>query len=382
MRAQSESPAWQRGGQLLALMLALSVIFVPATGFSWPLGLLGAVLVGLPLLLAEQALAVRARQSGIAGMQILTREADAARGWRYPAYAGLLLSLAVSAVLALASGLLLTQVVQTLWPELTRAAGLAASAAPAGAALWPVLTLLSLLIALGRSIRTVPMWLWLALTLTLLALLALQMARHQTLALVTDLGLIAGLPNTGAAAASLLAGALVAGGGLGAAAVLRLQYGEFKSGLVVPVMATLFAVAVFSLHHGGWCVAVALLGVVVTQLGLSASLAPALAEARQRNLPALAAPLVVVIPVTLLAESIWLWGDVGTLGLLVQLLAVALTLNLLVLSIYAGWIMKISHLRKAVSLPSELLYNLLRIALRWLAPLTLLVALAKAWGLF
>ncbi|MES2720620.1 MAG: hypothetical protein V4624_06980 [Pseudomonadota bacterium] len=382
MRAQSESPAWQRGGQLLALMLALSVIFVPATGFSWPLGLLGALLVGLPLLLAEQAMAVRARQPGIAGMQVLTREADAARAWRFPAYVALFLSIAVSAVLALASGLLLTQVVQTLWQPLAGTFGLTATAVPTGAALWPVLTLMSLLIALGRSIRTVPMWLWLVLTLILLALLGLQMANHQTIPLVTDLGLLTGLANADVASGSLLSGALVAGGGMGAAAALRLQYGELKSALVVPAMVTLFVVAVFALHHGGLCVAAALLAVVVTQLGLSASLAPAFAEARQRNLPALAAPMAVIIPVTLLAESLWLWGDVGTLALLIRLIAVALALNLLLISIYAGWVMKISHLRKAVNLPSELLYNVLRIALRWLSPVTLLVALAKAWGLF
>lgn len=382
MRAQTDSPAWQRAGQLLALMLALSVIFVPATGFSWPLGLLGALLVGLPLLLAEQAMAVRAKQPGIAGMQLLTREADAARGWRFPAYAGLALSVAFSAVFALVSGLLLTQVVQTLWQPLTSILGLSASAAPAGAALWPVLTLLSLLIALGRSIRTVPMWLWLAVTLILLALLGVEMANHQTIPLITDLGLIAGLPNTGTINASLLAGALVAGGGMSAAATLRLHYGELKSMLAVPAITALFVIAVFALHHGGGSAAAALLGVVVTQLGLSASLAPALAEARQRNLPALVAPLAVIIPVTLLAESLWLWGDVSTLGLLVQLIAVALALNLLVLSIYAGWVMKISHLRKAVNLPSEQLYNLLRVALRLLAPITLLVAMAKAWGLF
>lgn len=381
MRAQSESPAWQRGGQLLALMLALSVIFVPATGFSWPLGLLGALLAGLPLLLAEQAMAVRAKQPGIAGMQVLTREADAARFWRAPAYAGLLLSIAVSAVLALVSGLLLTQVVQTLWQPLAATFGLAANAVPAGAALWPVLTLLSLLIALGRSFRTVPMWLWLVLTLILLALLGLQMACHQALPLVTDLALLTGLPNAATASGSLLAGALVAGGGMGAAAALRLQYGELKSSLAVPVMVALLVIVVSAVHHSGLSAASALLAIVVTQLGLSASLAPAFAEARQRNLPTLAAPLAVIIPVTLLAESLWLWGDVGTLALLIQLVAVVLALNLLMLSVYAGWIMKISHLRKAVNLPSELLYNLLRIALRWLAPLTLLVALAQAWGL-
>ena len=382
MRAQSESPAWQRGGQLLALMLALSVIFVPATGFSWPLGVLGALLAGLPLLLAEQAMAVRARQPGIAGMQVLTREADAARAWRFPAYASLLLSIAVSAVLALVSGLLLTQVLQTLWQPLAGTFGLAANVVPAGATLWPVLTLLSLLIALGRSIRTVPMWLWLAVTLILLVLLGLQMANHQTIPLVTDLDLLTGLPNTGAASGSLLAGALVAGGGIGAAAALRLHYGEFKSALALPAIVVLFVIAVFALHHGGLCAAAALLAIVVTQLGLSASLAPAFAEARQRNLPTLAAPMAVIIPVTLLAESLWLWGDVGTLALLIRLIAVAWALNLMLVSIYAGWIMKISHLRKAVNLPSELLYNVLRIALRWLSPITLLVALAKAWGLF
>ena len=290
------------------------------------------------------------------------------------------MSLAVSALLASISGLLLTQVVQTLWQPLLSTFALTATAAPAGTALWPVLTLLSLLIALGRSFRTVPMWLWLLVTLLLLGVQMLQMINHQTIALATDLDLLAGLPGMGGGSTSLLAGALVAGGGMGAAATLRLQHGELKSPLAVSLMVALLAVTMAALHHGSWCVAAALLGVVVTQLGLSASLSVALAEARQRNLPVLAAPMAVIVPVTLLAESLWLWGDVATLGLLLQLVALALALNMLLLSIYAGWVMKISHLRKAVNLPSELLYNLLRIALRWLAPLTLLVALANAWG--
>lgn len=381
MHVQSDSPAWQRGGQMLALTLALSVLFVPASGFSWPLVLLGGVLAGLPVLLVEQAMAVRARQPGIAGMQVLTRESDAARYWRFPAYASLLLSVAISAVLALVSGLLLTQVVQTLWQPISNTLGLSVGAAPAGSALWPVLTLLSLVIALGRSFRTVPQWLWLILTVLLLVLTGVQMATHQTIPLLSDLGALTGLPHDGKANASLLAGALVMGGGLGAASTLRLQHGEIRSPLALPVMLLLFAALFLALHHGSWCVGAALLGVVVTQLGLSASLAPALAEARQRNLPALAAPLVVIIPVTLLAESLWLWGDVQTLTDLVRLLASVLALNLAVIAVYAGWVMKISHLRKAVNLPSEMLYNVLRVAVRWLAPLTLLVALTQAWGL-
>ena len=52
MHAESDSPAWQRAGQLLALMLGLSVIFVPVSGFSWAMGVVGALFVGLPLVIA------------------------------------------------------------------------------------------------------------------------------------------------------------------------------------------------------------------------------------------------------------------------------------------------------------------------------------------
>ena len=161
MRATNESPAWQRSGQLVALMLALSIVFVPLQGASWLLVLVGFLLAGLPLLLAEQALAVRAKQASIAGMQILTRESDAPRYWRALAYNNLALSVALSALLAVASGLLATQAIQTLWQPVTATLGLASFAVPAGGALWPVMTLVSVVIALGRSFRTVPMVLWL-----------------------------------------------------------------------------------------------------------------------------------------------------------------------------------------------------------------------------
>ncbi len=44
----------------------------------------------------------------------------------------------------------------------------------------------------------------------------------------------------------------------------------------------------------------------------------------------------------------------------------------LLLSIFGGWAMKISHLRKSLQLPEELLYNLLRISIRILVPLSLI----------
>lgn len=382
MRATNESPAWQRSGQMVALMLALSLLFVPLQQASWPSVLLALILVGLPLLLAEQALAVRAKQATIAGMQALTRESDAPRYWRVLAYNHLFLSVALSAVLAVASGLLATQAIQTLWQPVTAALGLSGSEAPAGAALWPIMTLLSVGIALGRSFRTVPMGLWLIVLAVLTALLFVQMGQHQTLPLTTDLPLLAGLPSLSSGSSSLLAGALLAAGGVGAVGALRSQYGEVRSRTAWAVAAGVFVVGLVALHHGSWCAVAALIGVVVTQLALSASLAPALAEANARQLPPLAAPVLVLIPVTLLAESIWLFGTRDTLAQLIELLAYGMALNALVLSIYSGWVMKISHLRKAVNLPSEALYNLLRIALRWLAPMTVVVAIAHAQAWF
>lgn len=381
MRATNESPAWQRSGQLVALMLALSIVFVPLQGASWTLVLVGFLLAGLPLLLAEQALAVRAKQASIAGMQLLTRESDAPRYWRTLAYNNLLLSVALSALLAVASGLLATQAIQTLWQPVTATLGLASSAVPAGGALWPVMTLVSVLIALGRSFRTVPMVLWLVVFAALIALLLAQMLQHQTLPLTTDLPMLMGLTQAEGARASLLAGALMGAAGIGAAAALRAQYGEMNSIAARWGFGLILVLGFLALHHGNWCAVAALLGVTVTQLALSASLAPAFAEANARQLPALAAPVLVIIPVTLLAESIWLFGGGDTLAVLSQYLAYAVAFNLLVLSLYTGWVMKMSHLRKAVNLPSELLYNVLRIALRWLAPITLLlaVAYAQAW---
>ena len=382
MRATNESPAWQRSGQLVALMLALSLLFMPMQQASWGLVLLGFVLAGLPLLLAEQALAVRAKQATIAGMQLLTRESDAPRYWRVLAYNNLLLSVGLSAVLAVASGLLATQAIQTLWQPVTAALGMAQTAAPAGATLWPVMTLLSVVVALGRSFRTVPMVLWLIVFAALLALLLAQMLHHQTLPLTTDLPLLMGLTQVGGAQTSLLAGALMGATGVGAAGALRSQYGEVSSHTAKLSAALVLVAGFLALHHGSWCAVAALVAVVVTQLALSATLAPAFAEANARQLPPLAAPVLVLIPVTLLAESIWLFGTSDTLASLTTYLAYAMVLNMLVLSIYAGWVMKISHLRKAANLPAESLYNLLRIALRWVAPITLVVAVARAQAWF
>ncbi len=73
----------------------------------------------------------------------------------------------------------------------------------------------------------------------------------------------------------------------------------------------------------------------------------------------LALLLVVIIP------TVWLVG----------LLVIISSIAVLLLSIFAGWQMKISHLRKSLNFGNEAFYNLWRIAIRLIVPLALLLAL-------
>lgn len=74
-------------------------------------------------------------------------------------------------------------------------------------------------------------------------------------------------------------------------------------------------------------------------------------------LPAL---VLVVLPVYVL------WGLTVMLSII----------SVLMLSIFVGWQMKISHLRKSLNFSSEINYNLWRVAIRIFVPLALLVAMA------
>ena len=52
----------------------------------------------------------------------------------------------------------------------------------------------------------------------------------------------------------------------------------------------------------------------------------------------------------------------------------------LIYAIFAGWIMKISHLRKAMNFSTELFYNLWRIAVRVVLPLAIVLAMLSLLG--
>lgn len=369
--------------QSVLLGLSATLLFVPAGNYSLLYALIGLLLVAWPLSLAERALGHRTKQLGLVeGWRQLTREADALRFWRVIAWSSVLLSVLTLPVMALLAAAYITQGVQTLN---TGHANLLGSAA-----LWPTLTVFVLLLGVLRSIRHVPVLFWLVPVLLLLALLVLQMLEHVQAPVLTHLALDIRLPAT----AALLFGALALGGGAGALYGLGqtdVSTGSLNStlnGNTAPekrsrvgmlLAALLYALVFIALQaerftEFGGLVPVLLAAVVVT-LSITTWAQPGLAWARGLKIPTHAAPLLLLIPCTLIAEATYLYVGIDVLPTLVLLLAVWMLLNLFAIALFTGWMMKMSHARKALQLPSEGLYNLWRIAVRWVAPATLLYAL-------
>lgn len=359
------SPVIDRTAHALLLALAMVVLLAPASAANWLIAGLGLLLAAWPLALAERALALRARKPLVSGMQVLTREADAARGWRVLAWSSLGASVLALALVSLLAGLLATQALQTL------AAGQAGL--PAGVQLWPVLTIVALLTGLLRPLGKAPVLVWLLPVILLLVVLALQLQKGGVTPLQTDILRVGALPPD----AALLIGALGLGGGLGVLWQLAPQDGSRLSGRGLALTLVLAAGVLAGLLCGAGGLLATLLACVAALLAITALVQPALAMAQARGLTPFMALTLIFVPVVLISEAIWFFGGSDALPDLGRVLAVWMTFNLLVLAVFAGWVMKISHVRKALQLPSEGLYNLWRVAVRWLAPITLLLALFR-----
>lgn len=358
------SPVIERTAHALLLTLAMTVLLAPAGGTGWLTAGLGLLLAAWPLLLAERALGLRARKPLLTGMQVLTREADAVRGWRVLAWSSLGASLLALTLMSLLAGLLATQAVQTV--------AVGRIELPAGVQLWPVLTVVALLTALLRPLGKAPVLAWTLPVALLLGVLLLEVQRGAVTPLQTDILRLGALPPE----AMLLVGVLALGGGLGVHWQLAAQDEPRLSARALLLTLAVALVVLAGLHVAAGLLAT-LLSFVVTLLAMTALVQPALAVARARGLTPVMALALIFVPVVLLGETIWFFGGMDVLPELGCALALWMTLNLLVLAVFAGWVMKISHVRKALQLPSEGVYNLWRVAVRWVAPITLLLAAAR-----
>ncbi len=353
---------------IIVAMAVLAWTGLVGAGVLWgelPYMTLSAVLAAWPLALAERALAVRSKRSVIDGMQHLTRESDAARGWRFIAYSGLLAGLLAMVLTATWAGVFATVAVQSLMHD--------QSGWLSSAMLVPALTTFAVFLGLLRYVGRANLTHWLLPMLLLAGVSAYSLSNEQVWPLDSSLALPGGVGWP----AALLIGALLGGAGL----MVRWPWQQcvtpqplLQGASVVFAMAMLVSLMLPGL-------AAVLLAAVACLLMLLALARPWLAVLNARGLTVWSALFVMLVVITGLAELLWYTAGIARLQQLSLVLLLWMTLNALVLAIYTGWVMKMSHARKALSLPSEAAYNVWRIAIRWVAPITLLAGVASLVGL-
>ena len=315
----------------------------------WLLWLGTMLVLALPITYMEVALAKRSKTTALNALSSLTRDADASAQWRLVGW------LAVVFMPFLAGGMLfnasnmLTQLTQV--SHLPVFAGLAVAALALSLAprqIIVVLTLIGVLASLALSIvmgNELPTW----------QVTALEFSEW--------------------GAATVLA--LVASGlGLGVYSQVSLNQVKQADGAtktVLPVwIAQLLAVVAFGFFIANTQIPVfAFIVSVVTGSALLLNLARE--QLAQRQIAAVIAWVIVAVAVLVWAVPM----ASGVFNVLLLLWGLAICL---VYAIFAGWMMKISHLRKALNFSNEGVYNLWRIAMRIVLPLAIVVAIIALLG--
>ena len=339
----------------------------------WLLWLLAMVLVSLPVIYAEIALAYRSAEAPLAGMQKLTREADASAFWRGFGWLAALVAIIIAALVisGASTGILTALTDLNSTPEVPSfavAAGLMVIAAllsllgvtplPIGLGLMliglifgvanglPNITFAMTNISLGEWARAVALALVSVGAGTGLYWFGQNRITKQAITAVGVDNHYAQNPSCAHASSEYRATKLVL-----PIWILQLLVGMvalFISGMTLPPIGQLLYwagvifVASYLLHYSTQQLA--------HKFGLLVSLVIT---------AIIAIVLVVVIP------TIWLVG----------ILVIISTIAVLLLSVFAGWQMKISHLRKSLNFGNEAFYNLWRVAIRLIVPVALLLAL-------
>lgn len=317
----------------------------------WLLWLGSMFILALPLVYLEIALAKRSKTTALNALPSLTRDADASSHWRVVGW------LACAFIPFLAGGVIsnISQnslaVIDTPLPHLA-------------------ITAFAMIAALALSF--IP-------RLLLLGLLVLSAVVALILANVAESHLLAwhmtSLEFKEWGNATILA--LVASGlGLGLYwqnSLVNVQQQSKASMTVLPIwIAQLLAVIAFGFFSAdtqfpatGLLLAVIFTGALLLQLAR---------EQMQHRQVAMPVQLAIVV----LAMGIWLLPTFA--AILTQVLMLLGLVICLVYAIFVGWLMKISHLRKAMNFNSELFYNLWRIAVRIVLPLAILLAIVSYIG--
>ena len=344
----------------------------------WLLWLLAMVLVSLPVIYAEIALAYRSAEAPLAGMQKLTREADASALWRGFGWLAALVSTIIAALVisGASTGIL------TALTELNSAPEIPSFAIAAG--LMVIAALLSLLgvtpLPIGLGLMVIGLIFGVAnglpnVTFAMTNVSLSEWARAVALALVS-VGAGTGLYWFGQNLVSKQAATAVGIDNHNAQTSSHTDSAkEYRATkLVLPIWILQLLVGVVALFISG--MALPPIGQLLYWVGVLFVASYLLHYSTQQLahkfglLVSLVITAVIAIVLVVAIPTIWLVG----------ILVVISTIAVLLLSVFAGWQMKISHLRKSLNFGNEAFYNLWRIAIRLIVPVALLLALI-GWGM-
>ena len=337
----------------------------------WLLWLLAMTLVSLPVIYAEIALSYRSAETPLAGMQKLTREADASALWRSFGWLGALVAIVIAALVISGASSSILSAVASLdsLPQIP-------SFAVAGAFL-VIVILLSLLgaatLPIGLGLIVIGLLLGLthglpAIDFAMTNISLSEWARAVALALVS-VGAGTGLYWFGQYQYTRQSTTAVATMPQNPAEAKRKQSGQRASRSVLPIWILQLIVGVIALLASALTLsAIGQLAYGVGVLFVASYLLYFSTQQLQYKFGLVVSLISTFIVTALLIIAV-------PTSWLVILLVLISSAAVLLLSIFAGWKMKISHLRKSLNFGSEALYNLWRIATRLVVPLALILAL-------
>lgn len=345
---------------IMAFCLSFIIVLglAPALGFQidrqidfWILWMGCMLILALPVVYLEIALVKRSKTSALNALSALTRDADASNKWRIVGW------LAIAFMPFLAGGVLFN--ISQMFVANTQA------------------TLsTNIIFAVGAVLA-----------------LGLSFINRQILAILTALGVVASFIVALISGATLEPWhvtpvefsewgkatilALVATGlGLGIYGQTQLTqatHSDNATGLVLPVwVAQLLAVVAFGFFAVSSTIPA--YTVLITAIFAAALLLNLAQEQFVQRSIALPVQLVILI------VALFVWAIPQVTTFFNPLMMIWGLVICLIYSIFVGWIMKISHLRKAMNFSSELFYNVWRIAIRIVLPLAIVTALIAYIG--
>ena len=339
----------------------------------WLLWLLAMLVVALPVVYAEIALAYRSTESPLAGMQKLTREADASAIWRSYGWLAALVAIVIAALsLSAASSSLLSAVT-----ELSVTADIPLFAIAAG--LMVIAVLLSLLgaapLPIGLCLMVLGLVLGVANGLPQISLVMTDISLSEW-ARATALALVSVGAGTGLywfaqhlnysqtlTVANASTDTIKNSSQNRPAAIYR------ASKLVLPIWLLQVVVGVIALLISG--LNLSPIAQILYAIGVMFVVSYLLHYATQQLahkfgvLISIVLTLVLGLLLVIAIPTTWLVG----------VLVIVSSIAVLLLVLFVGWQMKISHLRKSLNFANEGFYNIWRIAIRIIVPLALVLAL-------